>query len=129
MIRCDIMKRPAARLGRRFPPRRVHEPSIAAVGYTLQQRSTMDPARRSTAIRCTPAPASSARARVRGRIVVDESRRRDVGATFTGPDVADMLHAATVAIVGEVPLRRLVHAIPSFPTAARCGSGCWSRAA
>jgi dihydrolipoamide dehydrogenase len=39
-----------------------------------------------------------------------------VGATFTGPDVADMLHAATVAIVGEVPLRRLVHAMPSFPT-------------
>jgi dihydrolipoamide dehydrogenase len=27
-----------------------------------------------------------------------------------------MLHAATVAIVGEVPLRRLWHAVPSFPT-------------
>ena len=39
-----------------------------------------------------------------------------VGATFVGPEVAESLHAATVAIVGEVPLRRLVHAIPAFPT-------------
>jgi dihydrolipoamide dehydrogenase len=39
-----------------------------------------------------------------------------VGATFVGPDVAELLHAATVAVVGEVPVPRLWHAIPSFPT-------------
>ena len=50
------------------------------------------------------------------RIVVDEDRRLIVGATFTGPDVADFLHAATIAVVGEVPLDRLWHAVPAFPT-------------
>jgi dihydrolipoamide dehydrogenase len=48
--------------------------------------------------------------------VVDESRRVLVGATFTGPDIAELLHSATVAIAGEVGLDRLWHAVPSFPT-------------
>ena len=39
-----------------------------------------------------------------------------VGATFVGQDVADLLHSATIAVVGEVPLTRLRHAVPSFPT-------------
>lgn len=39
-----------------------------------------------------------------------------VGATFVGPEVADLVHAATIAVVGEVPLRRLAHAVPPFPT-------------
>jgi dihydrolipoamide dehydrogenase len=50
------------------------------------------------------------------RLVVDLERDVVVGATFTGPDVAELLHAATVAIVAEVPLRRLRHAVPAFPT-------------
>jgi pyruvate/2-oxoglutarate dehydrogenase complex dihydrolipoamide dehydrogenase (E3) component len=50
------------------------------------------------------------------RIVVDERRRVIVGATFTGVEVAESLHAATIAVVGEVPLDRLWHAVPSFPT-------------
>ncbi|GAA0959580.1 dihydrolipoyl dehydrogenase family protein [Frigoribacterium faeni] len=50
------------------------------------------------------------------RIVVDESRKVIVGATFVGPDVSDLLHAATVAVVGEVPIGRLWHAVPSYPT-------------
>ena len=50
------------------------------------------------------------------RLVVDENRRVLVGATFTGPGTADLLHSATVAIAGEVPLERLWHAVPSFPT-------------
>jgi pyruvate/2-oxoglutarate dehydrogenase complex dihydrolipoamide dehydrogenase (E3) component len=49
-------------------------------------------------------------------LVVDEDRRVLVGATFVGPDLAELLHSATVAIVGEVPLDRLWHAVPSFPT-------------
>ncbi|CAM3315522.1 Dihydrolipoyl dehydrogenase [Arthrobacter ulcerisalmonis] len=50
------------------------------------------------------------------QLVVDEERKVLVGATFAGPDVAELLHAATVAIVGEVPLERLWHAVPSYPT-------------
>jgi dihydrolipoamide dehydrogenase len=50
------------------------------------------------------------------RIVVDEERRVVVGATITGPEVAEALHAATIAVVGEVPLDDLWHAVPAFPT-------------
>ena len=39
-----------------------------------------------------------------------------VGATFTGTDVAEWLHAATIAIVGRTPIERLWEAIPAFPT-------------
>jgi dihydrolipoamide dehydrogenase len=49
-------------------------------------------------------------------LVVDEGRGVIVGATFVGPEVAEMLHAATIAIVGEVPLTRLWHAVPAYPT-------------
>ena len=52
----------------------------------------------------------------RVRLVVDEDRQVIVGATFVGPEVADMLHAATIAVVGEVPLARLWHAVPAYPT-------------
>jgi len=48
--------------------------------------------------------------------VVDEDRGVIVGATVTGSEVADFLQAATVAVIGEVPLERLYHAVPSFPT-------------
>jgi pyruvate/2-oxoglutarate dehydrogenase complex dihydrolipoamide dehydrogenase (E3) component len=50
------------------------------------------------------------------RFIVDEDRRVIVGATFIGPDAGELLHAATIAIVGEVPLGRLWHAVPSYPT-------------
>ena len=39
-----------------------------------------------------------------------------VGATFVGAGVADLLHSATIAVVGEVPIERLWHAVPSYPT-------------
>ena len=54
--------------------------------------------------------------RGKARMVVDEQRRVLVGVTFVGQDVAELLHSATVAIVGEVPLERLWHAVPSYPT-------------
>ena len=52
----------------------------------------------------------------RAALVVDERRRVIVGATFVGPEVAELLHGATIAVVGEVPLDRLWHAVPSYPT-------------
>ncbi len=54
--------------------------------------------------------------RGQARAVVDREREVLVGATFVGPDVAELLHSATIAIVGEVPLSRLWHAVPSYPT-------------
>lgn len=50
------------------------------------------------------------------QLVVDDSRRVIVGATFTGPGIGEMLHAATIAVAAEVPLDTLWHAVPSFPT-------------
>jgi dihydrolipoamide dehydrogenase len=50
------------------------------------------------------------------RLVIDTDRDVVVGATFVGPEVAELVHAATVAIVGEVPIARLWHAVPSYPT-------------
>jgi dihydrolipoamide dehydrogenase len=50
------------------------------------------------------------------RFVIDRERRIIVGATITGSEIADFLHAATIAVVGEVPLERLRHAVPVFPT-------------
>ena len=50
------------------------------------------------------------------RLVVDEERGVAVGFTVTGSEVAESLHAATIAVTAEVPLERLWHAVPSFPT-------------
>jgi pyruvate/2-oxoglutarate dehydrogenase complex dihydrolipoamide dehydrogenase (E3) component len=50
------------------------------------------------------------------QLVVDSARGLLVGATFTGPGVQELLHSATVAITGEVPLAALRHAVPAFPT-------------
>jgi dihydrolipoamide dehydrogenase len=50
------------------------------------------------------------------RMVVDETRGVVIGMTLIGPAVGELIHAATIAIVGEVPLSRLWHAVPSFPT-------------
>lgn len=52
----------------------------------------------------------------RARMVVDERRQVIVGMTFVGPDVAELLQAATNAVVGEIPLARLWHAVPAYPT-------------
>jgi pyruvate/2-oxoglutarate dehydrogenase complex dihydrolipoamide dehydrogenase (E3) component len=50
------------------------------------------------------------------RMVVDEERRVIVGFTVTGAEVAEMLHAATIAVISEITLDDLWHAVPSFPT-------------
>jgi dihydrolipoamide dehydrogenase len=49
-------------------------------------------------------------------MVVDTEREVLLGVTFVGPAVAELLHAATVAVVGEVPIARLWHAVPAYPT-------------
>jgi dihydrolipoamide dehydrogenase len=50
------------------------------------------------------------------KMIVDQDRRVIVGATLVGQDAGELIHAFTVAIVGEIPLDRLWHAVPCFPT-------------
>ncbi|HEY9524308.1 MAG TPA: pyridine nucleotide-disulfide oxidoreductase, partial [Thermopolyspora sp.] len=52
----------------------------------------------------------------RAKAIVDERRRVLLGVTFAGPAVGELLHAATIAVNAEVPLDRLWHAVPAFPT-------------
>jgi dihydrolipoamide dehydrogenase len=52
----------------------------------------------------------------KARVLIDRDRQVVVGATFAGPGVAELLYSATVAITAEVPLERLWHAVPAFPT-------------
>jgi dihydrolipoamide dehydrogenase len=50
------------------------------------------------------------------QLVIDDDRNVVIGVTFVGPEIGELVHAATIAIVGEVPLDRLWHAVPAFPT-------------
>ncbi len=95
------------------------DPQVAAVGHSLDQarEAGID------AVAVDVATDGTAGASFRGkgtggvsRLVVDRARGTIVGATFTGFETADLLQAATVAIVGEVPLARLRHAVAPFPT-------------
>ncbi|RSM90583.1 NAD(P)/FAD-dependent oxidoreductase [Kibdelosporangium aridum] len=52
----------------------------------------------------------------KARMVVDEDRSVILGVTFVGPDVSELLQAATFAVVGQVPIARLWHAVPAYPT-------------
>ncbi|MFJ8361959.1 dihydrolipoyl dehydrogenase family protein [Streptomyces sp. NPDC093984] len=54
--------------------------------------------------------------RGKARVLIDRDRQVVVGATFAGPGVAELLYSATVAITAEMPVERLWHAVPAFPT-------------
>ena len=49
-------------------------------------------------------------------MVIDTERDVVLGVSLCGQDVSELIHAGTVAVVGEVPLDRLWHAVPSYPT-------------
>jgi dihydrolipoamide dehydrogenase len=106
--------------GERSPRVIFTDPQVAAVGYTLgaAQQAGLN-------VRAVDVPTQgNAGASFYGRdsspgtarLVVDDDRGIAVGATFTGPEIAEFLHAATIAVVAEVPLERLFHAVPAFPT-------------
>lgn len=97
----------------------VTDPQIAAVGRTAAQArdAGIDVEVLTHALAGTAAGALHGRDTVgSAQLVVDTARRTIVGATFTGPAAAELVHAATIAIVGEVTLDRLWHAVPAFPT-------------
>ncbi|MBA3808077.1 MAG: NAD(P)/FAD-dependent oxidoreductase [Solirubrobacterales bacterium] len=116
-----LLGRPVSLLsdGRTSPRVIFTEPQVAAVGYTLAGAREAG-----LKVRAVDQPVEGNAggsfighgAPGTARIVIDEDRDVLVGATFTGVEVAESLHAATVAVIGEVPLARLRHAIPCFPT-------------
>jgi pyruvate/2-oxoglutarate dehydrogenase complex dihydrolipoamide dehydrogenase (E3) component len=95
------------------------EPQVAAVGHTLASAQEAGIDARAVDV---PTGGNAGGSFIgkgapgTARIVVDEQRRVIVGATFTGVEVAEALHAATIAVIGEVPLDDLWHAVPCFPT-------------
>ncbi len=104
----------------RAVPRVVYtDPQIAAVGLTEAgaRDAGIDPLVVSYDIGHTAGGALNGKGTAgTTQLVVDRERRVIVGATFVGPGVGEMLHAATIAIVGEVTIEQLWHAVPPFPT-------------
>jgi len=95
------------------------DPQVAAVGKTLEQAREAGVSARAVDVSTDGTPGASFQGKGTGgtaRLVVDEERGTLVGATFTGFETADFLQAATVAIVGGVPLARLRHAIAPYPS-------------
>ncbi len=94
-------------------------PEAASVGLTAAQAE--DQGLRVRAVDTAIGSVAGAALKLDGyegtaRMVVDEDRGVVVGMTFVGPDISELLHAATIAVVGEVQVARLWHAVPSYPT-------------
>jgi pyruvate/2-oxoglutarate dehydrogenase complex dihydrolipoamide dehydrogenase (E3) component len=105
--------------GARSPRVIFTDPQVGAVGLTLAAaRQAGIPVRHVDVETSDNAGGSFVGHGARGtsRLVVDEDRRVVVGATITGSEIAEALHAATIAVVAEVSLDDLWHAVPSFPT-------------
>ncbi len=102
------------------PPRVTFtDPQVAAVGKTLAQAEAAGIDARVVEAPTDGTPGASFQGKGTGgraRLIVDRARETIVGATFTGFETADLLQAATVAIVGAVPRERLRHAVAPYPS-------------
>jgi pyruvate/2-oxoglutarate dehydrogenase complex dihydrolipoamide dehydrogenase (E3) component len=95
------------------------DPQVAAVGKTLEQAKEAGLDARAVDVPTDGSPGASFQGKDTGgtsRLVIDQAKGTIVGATFSGFETADFLHAATIALVGEVPMSRLRHAIAAYPT-------------
>jgi dihydrolipoamide dehydrogenase len=95
------------------------DPEAAAVGLTLAEAERAGHRVRAVDYELGKVSGAGLYAdgyRGRARMVVDLDREVLLGATFVGPGAAELVHAATIAVAGEVPLDRLWHAVPAFPT-------------
>ncbi|MFJ6350626.1 dihydrolipoyl dehydrogenase family protein [Streptomyces sp. NPDC092046] len=94
-------------------------PEVASVGLTERAARAAGLAVRVVEYRVDDVAGAALHAddfRGLAKLVVDEARGLVVGCTLTGPLATELIHTATVVIVGEVPLERLRHAVPAFPT-------------
>jgi pyruvate/2-oxoglutarate dehydrogenase complex dihydrolipoamide dehydrogenase (E3) component len=94
-------------------------PEVAAVGLTAEQAEAAG--RRVRTVEYEIGNVAGAKLfadeyQGHAQMVVDEDRRTIVGMTLAGHGVGETIHAATIAVAGEVPLERLWHAVPSYPT-------------
>lgn len=95
------------------------EPEVAAVGLTETTARAAGHRVRIVDVEFASVAGASLHAdgyRGSARMVVDEDQQVLLGMTLVGQDVAELIHAATVAVVGAVPLARLWHAVPAYPT-------------
>jgi pyruvate/2-oxoglutarate dehydrogenase complex dihydrolipoamide dehydrogenase (E3) component len=95
------------------------DPQVAAVGRTLAQAEEAGIDARAIDVETDGTAGASFQGKETGgtcRLVVDEAHRTIVGASFSGFETADFLHAATIAIVAEIPLDRLRHAVAAYPS-------------
>jgi dihydrolipoamide dehydrogenase len=95
------------------------DPQVAAAGKTLEQAREAGIDARAVDIPTDGTAGASFQGKETGgtsRLVIDKASQVIVGATFTGFETADFLHAATIAIVGEIPLSRLRHAVAAYPS-------------
>jgi dihydrolipoamide dehydrogenase len=95
------------------------DPQVAAAGKTLDQAREAGIDARAVDVPTDGTAGASFQGKGTGgtsRLVIDDSRQVIVGATFTGFETADFLQAATIAIVGQIPLPKLRHAVAAYPT-------------
>jgi dihydrolipoamide dehydrogenase len=117
----NILGREAvARTDRDGAPRVIFtSPQVAAVGLTLERAQERGRSIRAFDLSTSGTAGASFYGRNApgtSRFIADTDRHVLVGVTFVGAEVADFLQAATVAVVAEVPLSRLAHAVAPFPT-------------
>jgi pyruvate/2-oxoglutarate dehydrogenase complex dihydrolipoamide dehydrogenase (E3) component len=95
------------------------DPEAAAVGITVEQAERAGHQVRAVDVDLGSVVAGAnlyADGHGRARMVVDLDHNYLLGLTIVGPGVAELLHSATVAVAGQVPIERLWHAVPCFPT-------------
>lgn len=95
------------------------DPEVSSVGLTLAEAEAAGHRVRAVDYEMGSVSGAALYAdgyRGRARMIVDLDREILRGVTFAGPAVGEMLHSATIAVVGEVPIARLWHAVPAFPT-------------
>lgn len=95
------------------------DPEVAAVGLTHRAATAAGLEVRSVEYDLGSVAGAALHAddyRGRASMLVDVRTNVVVGFTAVGPDVAELAQSAAVAIAGEVPLDRLWHAVPAYPT-------------
>ncbi|MFR9799653.1 dihydrolipoyl dehydrogenase family protein [Streptomyces sp. MS06] len=95
------------------------DPEAAAVGLSLAEAERAGYRVRAVDVDLSSVAGAALYAegyRGHARMVVDVEDEIVRGVTFVGPGVGELIHSATVAVAGRVPVDRLWHAVPSYPT-------------